>query len=193
MNAALLKKFKKSTYEATSSKLLLLVLISSRSLILSAFFHIDAVLACSGWARRFVVCLPAAVKRIFGNAQAVLIAMYDSNGLNIQKGWKRESQHFRILQPNGCKIWKCWDSRFPVEILLIPLFGGLKIGKSWNRRSQLFPISQPFLFEMAEISKRAQILKIFPTNSRDLTHHKAQKMEYCCLLYYGYHNNISSI
>ena len=72
------------------------------------------------------------------------IMMYDSNGLNIQKGWKQESQYFQILQTNGCKIRKCWDSRFPVQIILIPLLNGLKIGKSWNRRSQLFPISQPF-------------------------------------------------
>jgi hypothetical protein len=47
LNASLLNKFKKSTYTATSFKIFLLVLKSSHSLILSAFFHINARLACA--------------------------------------------------------------------------------------------------------------------------------------------------
>ena len=81
------------------------------------------------------------------------IMMYDSNGLNIQKGWKRESQHFRILQPNGCKIRKCWDSRFPVQIILIPLLNGLKMGKSWNWRSQIFRYLSHFSLKWLEYPK----------------------------------------
>ncbi len=131
-----------------------------------------------GWAWRFIASLLAAVKRLLSTTKAVLITMYDSNGLNIQKVWKRESQHFRILQPNGCKIRNSWDSQFSVEIILIPLLKGLKIGKSWNQGSQIFQISQPFWFEMAETSKKAKILKVNPTNS---TLQSKTFMEYRCL------------
>ena len=128
--------------------MLYLCLDSSPSLKLSAFFNFNIVpffmawfLLYCGLAWRCIACLLLAVNRLLSKTYHDVRFKWLKY---IRKGWKRESQYFRILQPNGCKIRKCWDSRFPVQIILIPLLNGLKIGKSWNRRSQLFPISQPF-------------------------------------------------
>ena len=86
-----------------SFKLLLLVLISSCSLKLLAFFNFNAIFGSMvyycGLVWRFVASLLAAVKRLLSTTKAVLIMMYNSNGLNIPHGWQQESQHFWILQP----------------------------------------------------------------------------------------------
>ena len=85
--------------------------------------------------------LAGCCEETLSTTKAVLIIMYDSNGLNIQKGWKREYQLFRILQPNGCKIRKSWDSQFSVEVILIPLLKRLNLEKAGIKDLCFFQIS----------------------------------------------------